>query len=103
LQAAIEGDPADGNADHAVTTCMDHWWAAMADTLKGMYNYFAETGVFISVYHHGMIWTILDMMWSGKLCVSICLLFLWLIPDHLSIGYNFSVVGGIAARPGPWL
>jgi len=35
LQAAIEGDPTDGNA---VTTCTDCWQAAMADTLKGMYN-----------------------------------------------------------------
>jgi len=39
----------------------------MADMTKGMYNTFAETGVFVSVCWHGTIWTILDMMKSGEL------------------------------------
>ena len=43
------------------------WRAAMADTLKGMYKAFDETGIFISVCHHGIVWTIVDMMHSGEL------------------------------------
>jgi len=39
-----------------------------------------------------MIWTILDMMQSGKLCVSICLLFLWLIPDPSSAKYPLATI-----------
>jgi len=70
--------------------------------IEGMYNSFAETGVFILACHHGMGWTISDMMWSGKLCVSICLLFLLTLQVQNILGYNFSVVGGIAARPGNW-
>ncbi|KAF8574809.1 hypothetical protein K439DRAFT_1624059 [Ramaria rubella] len=64
-EVEIEGDPTNGHSDHA--TCTDHWQAAMADTLKGMFNAFAETGVFVSVCWHGTIWTILNMMRSGKL------------------------------------
>ncbi|KAF8577217.1 hypothetical protein K439DRAFT_1365253, partial [Ramaria rubella] len=59
------GDPTDGQLDHV--TCTDQWHASMADTLKGMYNAFAKTGIFVSVCQHGMIWTVLDMMHSGEL------------------------------------
>jgi len=62
-----EGDPTDGHASEA--TCVDWWCAANADSLKGMHNTFAEMGVFISACQHGIIWTIIDMMWSGELWV----------------------------------
>jgi Kyakuja-Dileera-Zisupton transposase len=64
----MEGDPTDGHTGPA--TCTDRWRAAMADTLQGMYNNFAETGVFISVCRHGIVWTILDMIQSGELYTS---------------------------------
>ncbi|KAF8580999.1 hypothetical protein K439DRAFT_1355405 [Ramaria rubella] len=56
----MEGDPTDGHSGEA--TCADHWCAATADTIKGVSNVFAESGVFVSICHHGLIWTILDMM-----------------------------------------
>src|SRR5882724_10378959 len=62
VKVEVEGDPTDGHDTHA--TCTDRWHAATADTSKGMYNTFAETGVFFSVCRHGIIWTILDMMRS---------------------------------------
>jgi len=40
---------------------------AMADTLQGMYKRFDETGIFVSVCCHGLIWTIADMVHSGEL------------------------------------
>ncbi|KAF8586310.1 hypothetical protein K439DRAFT_1409115 [Ramaria rubella] len=60
-----EGDPTDG--DTGLATCTDQWQAANADTSKGMYNTFGETGVFVSVCHHRIIWTITDMIRSGEL------------------------------------
>lgn len=64
-EVEVEGDPTDGQTGPA--TCTDRWRAANADTLKGMYNAFAETGVFVSVCRHGLVWTVLDMMRSGEL------------------------------------
>ncbi|KAF8525692.1 hypothetical protein JB92DRAFT_2701185, partial [Gautieria morchelliformis] len=64
---SVKGDPTDGHS--SVATCSDRWRAAMANTLKGMYNAFEETGVFVSVCRHGFIWTIVDMIRSGELCV----------------------------------
>ena len=61
----VKGDLTD--EQDAYVTCTNWWWAAMADMTKGMYNTFAETGVFVSVCWHGTIWTILDMMKSGEL------------------------------------
>ncbi|KAF8587113.1 hypothetical protein K439DRAFT_1614546 [Ramaria rubella] len=46
FEGEIESDLTDGNADHP--TCTDCWHMAMADTLKGMYNAFAKTGIFLS-------------------------------------------------------
>ena len=60
-----EGDPTDGHTGEA--TCTDRWRAANADAQKGTYNTFAETGVFVSVCRHGIIWTIADMICSGEL------------------------------------
>jgi Kyakuja-Dileera-Zisupton transposase len=64
-QIDVEGDPTDGHMGPA--TCTDRWRAANANTLKGMHNSFAATGVFVSVCHHGMIWTSVDMIRSGEL------------------------------------
>jgi Kyakuja-Dileera-Zisupton transposase len=65
VEIEAEGDPEDGNPGQ--TTCTNRWRAAMADTLKGSYNSFHETGVFVSVCHHGFVWTIADMIHSGEL------------------------------------
>ena len=65
IEVEVEGDPTDGLNSPA--TCTDRWQAAMADNTKGMYNTFVETGVFVSVCQHGMIWTIADMIKSGEL------------------------------------
>ncbi|KAF8580817.1 hypothetical protein K439DRAFT_1619489 [Ramaria rubella] len=90
-QGEIEGDPTDGNTDHP--TCTDRWRAAMADTLKGMYSAFAETGVFISVCRHSTIWTILDMMRSGELAkypLATVSQLLEVLPPSLGLGYDIA-------------
>ena len=61
----VKGDPT--GRLNTPATCTDWWQAAMADNTKGMYNTFVETGVFVSVFQHGMIWTIADMIKSGEL------------------------------------
>ncbi|KAF8586497.1 hypothetical protein K439DRAFT_1340678, partial [Ramaria rubella] len=89
--AAIKGDPTDGNADHP--TCTDCWHAAMADTLKGMYNTFAKMGIFLSVCWHGIIWTILDMMHSGELAkypLATVSHLLEVLPQSLGLGYDIA-------------
>ncbi|KAF8580834.1 hypothetical protein K439DRAFT_1284748, partial [Ramaria rubella] len=84
-------DPTDGHSDH--TMCTDRWWAAMADTLKGMFNAFAETGIFVSVCRHGTIWTILDMMRSGELAkypLATISHLLEVLPQGLGLSYNIT-------------
>ncbi|KAF8586199.1 hypothetical protein K439DRAFT_1646342 [Ramaria rubella] len=65
----------------------------MADTLKGMYSAFAETGIFVSVCRHGTIWTILDMMCSGELArypLATVSQLLEVLPPSLGLGYDIS-------------
>ncbi|KAF8591346.1 hypothetical protein K439DRAFT_1644310 [Ramaria rubella] len=65
----------------------------MADTLKGMFNAFAETGVFVSVCRHGTIWTILDMMHSGELAkypLATISHLLEVLPQGLGLGYDIT-------------
>jgi len=49
------------------STCTDRWKAAMSDSLKKMWSIYRETGIFISVCRHGLIWWIVDMIESGEL------------------------------------
>ncbi|KAF8510448.1 hypothetical protein JB92DRAFT_3083613 [Gautieria morchelliformis] len=78
------GDPTDG--DSSVET-------SMADMMKGMYNAFHETGIFISVCRHGLIWTIVDMIRSGELAkypLATIARLLSVLPPGLGLGYDIA-------------
>ncbi|KAF8530645.1 hypothetical protein JB92DRAFT_2804438 [Gautieria morchelliformis] len=75
------------------TVCLNRWRAAMADNLKGMYNAFTETGVFVSVCRHGFVWTILDMMQSGELAkypLATVSKLLSVFPLRIGLGYDIA-------------
>ncbi|KAF8576014.1 hypothetical protein K439DRAFT_1623158 [Ramaria rubella] len=86
VEEETESDLTDGDAGEA--TCADCW---QADTLKGIYNTFVETGVFVSVCRHGLIWTILDMMQSGELAkypLATISRSQEIFPERLGLGYD---------------
>lgn len=46
-----------------------NWYKA--DPGKGSHDLFDETGIFLSVCRHGIIWFIIDMIKSGELYVMV--------------------------------
>lgn len=56
---------ADGNIEG--TTCTDKWQAASSDLMKHMWAIYRESGIFLAVCRHGMVWIIMDMIRSGEL------------------------------------
>ncbi|KAF8583365.1 hypothetical protein K439DRAFT_1617574 [Ramaria rubella] len=91
IEREMEGDPTDGHTGEA--TCADRWRAATADQRKGIHKAFAESGVFVAVCRHGMLWTILDMMRSGELAkypLATISRLLEILPERLGLGYDIA-------------
>ncbi|KAI0247563.1 hypothetical protein BJV78DRAFT_1133077, partial [Lactifluus subvellereus] len=60
-----EATPADGDEDQ--TPCTERWKAVQNDNVKQMWAIYRETGIFLSVCRHGLVWWICDMVSSGEL------------------------------------
>ncbi|KAF8580519.1 hypothetical protein K439DRAFT_1648189 [Ramaria rubella] len=68
VDVETEGDPTDGHS--------------------GVSNTFAESGVFVSVCHHGLIWKILDMIAKYPLATISWLL--ETLPNGVGLGYDIA-------------
>lgn len=66
VQADATGvDEADTNDPLAV--CVKNWKAGAADSKKGMFSCFDESGMFVSVCKHGILIRYCDQIRSGEL------------------------------------
>lgn len=63
--AREEGTPVDGMEEE--TPCTTRWANLASDSQKRMWGIFDETGIFIAVCRHGMVFAICDMIRSGEL------------------------------------
>ncbi|KAG6875748.1 hypothetical protein C0992_002541 [Termitomyces sp. T32_za158] len=63
----LEGNPTDGDVFSGPTGCTDNWKAAAKDEKKKMWAIFSESGIFSSVYQHGFILWIIDMISSSEI------------------------------------
>ncbi|KIJ56126.1 hypothetical protein M422DRAFT_150960, partial [Sphaerobolus stellatus SS14] len=88
-----KGDPTDGNDNTLILLCTDNWKAANAETLKRLINAFEETGIFLAICRHGMIWIICNMVRSGELAkypLATCAHLLGLLPKSPGLGYDIA-------------
>ena len=56
----------DGSQVDKAVNCTDNWKAANS-TDEDTVHVFEQTGIFISACRHGIVQTVVEMRWSGKL------------------------------------
>jgi hypothetical protein len=88
----------EGESDPEESPCADRWHNMINDVVSKMWGIFDETGIFLSLCHHGFVLVVADMVHSGELTkygLAVTEVLLKALGDKLGNGYDVGCKFGI--------